>query len=165
MIREETPTRRPVFLLVLCILSLVWMGSGFMFGSASLAAGPSSEKQMAEATAEFDKSIQDMKDQNMDSWVPMFIKFKRMTIESNRKFYPMQTTSLLIFVIGIFSVIWMLRRKKLGFHLYIIYSLLGLLQYYFFLSPAMIPTPLVVFNLVLSGIFISMYAANLKWLR
>jgi len=162
---EQASPKRPRFLLVICILSLVWTGSTFFSGLMELADGPLTKSEMNVALVEMDRSMEELKTNNMQSWVPMFQKLRQMTIESNNKFYPILVTNLLVLLIGIFGVVQMLRGFKIGFHLYIIYSLLSVVQLYIFLSPTIIPTMLVVFNLLFAGLFVSMYAANLKSLR
>lgn len=162
---EQNYQKRPRFLLVICILSLVWSGSAFFIGLVNLSKGPATQSQMKEALVEMDKNTEELKKNGMHSWVPTFQKLRQMTIESNNKFYPIQLTNILVMAIGILGVVQMLRGFKIGFHLYIIYSLLAIMQHYMFMSPTIIPTFLVVINLFFAGLFISMYAANLKSLR
>lgn len=161
----EVSQKRPTFLLVICILSLTYMGLGVITGSLQLSLGPNSDKEMVAALKDLDKTIEELESNNADSWIPTVEKLKVMTIRSNQHFYGVGVSALLIAVLGIVSVIMMLRRNKNGFHLYIGYSLLSACSYYFFISPSVIPTFLIVVSLILSGIFVAMYAANLKWMR
>lgn len=162
---EQERSKRPVFLLVLCILSFIWLGIAVFGGLGGLMTGPLSAEEMGQSISGFDQTIEDLKRDGMQSWVPTFEKFRAMTIQANKKFYAIQLTNLLIYAIGIFGVIKMFQGQKIGFHLYIIYSLLSVSQWYFFISPSDIPTIAVVLNLIFSGAFVSMYAANLKWMR
>jgi len=66
---------------------------------------------------------------------------------------------------GLAGIIFMFKRKELGFHLYIIYSLLYVAQSYLFVSPANVPLVLVLTNLGISGIFIYIYSRSLNWFR
>ncbi len=161
----EIPKDRPVFLLVLCILSFTWMGLSVLTGAGQLVLGPSSDQEMAVSLKAMDKTIDELESKQMESWKPTFEKFKIMTIRSNENFYGIGISGLLITILGIFSVIMMLKGNKNGFHIYIGYSLLSAASYYFFISPSVIPTFLIIISLLLSGIFVAMYAVNLKWMR
>lgn len=162
---EQERGKRPVFLLVLCILSLVWIGLSTLGGLGNLVSGPESPENMAKTLTEIDASIGQMKSEGMHGFASFTEQLKGIAIIGNRKFYPVQITNLLIYALGIFSVLSMLRGNKLGFHLYIVYSLLSISYWYFFYPLSVIPTVLVVTSFIMSGIFVAMYAANLKWMR
>lgn len=162
---QEARPKRPVFLLVLCILSFVSLGFKLFDVTIGYAVGPSSAKEMKEARISMDKEMDKLEEQGASDWKPTVEKFKTMTVVLNRKFYYVQALSLLVIVLGVIGVVYMLIGKKLGFHLYIIYSLISTCSYYFFVSPAIVPTFLVIISAVLSGLFIFMYSRNLKWMR
>lgn len=162
---DQQPKKRPVFLLVLAILSLVYMGFGVLFESFTMAAGKPSQEEVAQANREIDKTIASLEAQKLSDWEPTFVKMKRMGQAMNRQFYLVHLVNILIYGIGIFAVIKMMTGFRIGFHLYIVYSLLSSSSTYFFVSPADIPTLLIGFSLVLSTFFIGLYAINLKWMR
>jgi hypothetical protein len=83
----------------------------------------------------------------------------------NQHFYANVSVSFLVLCLGIVGAVFMFVGKKSGFHLYIAYSLLAILQMYFFTSVANIPTVLVVMSLIFSALFIFLYAKNLSWMR
>jgi hypothetical protein len=68
-------------------------------------------------------------------------------------------------VIGAFGAFQMWNGKKLGFHIYIIYSLLEIAQMYLFTSASNIPMLVIVYYIIISGIFIILYSRNLKELK
>jgi hypothetical protein len=68
-------------------------------------------------------------------------------------------------MLGCFSAVLMYKRNILGFHAYIIYSLLAAGSIYFFVSPANIPSVILITNLLISLVFVLLYARHLKWLR
>ncbi len=161
---EQRP-KRPVLLLVLCILSFVWLGFG-VFGTLSgYASGPSSAKEIKKEKANLDAQIASLEAQGASDWKPTIEKFKTLIVTLNRKFYYVQALSMLTFILGIAGVVYMLIGRKIGFHLYIIYSILATCHYYFFLSPANVPSVLVIFSACVSALFIFMYSRNLKWMR
>ncbi|GAB5418186.1 MAG: hypothetical protein Crog4KO_32660 [Crocinitomicaceae bacterium] len=162
---QEVRPKRPVFLLVLCILSFISIGIGFVEGGMALISGPDSPEQMEASIAVLDKQIAGLDDQQMSDWKPTFEKLKNLVIVLNDKFYAYAALGLFIHAIGLGAVIMMLKGRKIGFHFYIIYTLLSIGDYYFFISPAMIPTIVIVFSALLGALFVSLYAVNLKWMR
>ena len=158
-------SKRPVFLLVLCILSFLWIGWGILQGAAGFTYGPESPESLETAIAGLDKQLDEMDSQSKEAIGPTVEKIKYMVLVMNDKFYLVQTLSLFIYILGFVAVLQMFRGAKIGFHLYVIYSLLSICDYYFFLSPAMIPTFIIILSAFISALFVSMYAVNLKWMR
>lgn len=158
-------TKRPVFLLVLCILSFVSIGWSLLTAIVSLFTGPASEETMIETKVEFTKQINQMNELGSEWGADIFRKLIHITEATNTAHYSFTMTTIVILIIGALGVFWMLKRKKLGFHLYIIYSLLSAVQLYFFVNAAYVPTFLVIFSAVFSGIFILLYSLNLKWMK
>jgi ABC-type proline/glycine betaine transport system permease subunit len=161
---KEHP-KRPVFLLVLCILSFVWIGLGVVQGGIGLVHGPDSQEQVERATKDLDKEVKKLEDQGITEWTPTFEKMKNMVVVMNNNFYTAVSLAFLIYIIGTAAVVLMFRGRKLGFHLYVIYSLLSICDYYFFISPAMVPTVVIVLSAIAGALFIGLYALNLKWMR
>lgn len=155
---------RPNFLTVLCVLSFVFLGLSLAIGLFGLSQGPLSDGQMLEQKVELTKSVDEMRALNMESFAVMMEKISRMSESINENFYASSILSILVMGLGLFGVIKMWKGFKIGFHLYIAYSLLTVVQIYFFASPADIPTFVVVWNLVISGLFVLLYSRNLKWL-
>lgn len=155
---------RPSFLTVLCVLSFIFIGFSILFGLFGLAQGPMSEDKMIEMKVELTKSADEMRSLDMEGFAGMMEKISRMSESINANFYSSSILSLIIMGLGLFGVIKMWKGFKIGFHLYIGYSLLTIIQVYFFVSPADIPTFIVVWNLLFSALFIFMYSRNLKWL-
>jgi hypothetical protein len=92
-------------------------------------------------------------------------KFNKMNEAFMDSYMAYHTVLFLVFSIGVASVILMLKRNKLGFHLYISYSILGSGHMYLFASPSIIPTPLIVISLLISGLFIFFYSRFLSWMN
>lgn len=155
---------RPTFLTVLCILSFIFIGFSFAFGLVGLFGGPLSEEQMLEQKVELTKSADEMRSLEMDSFAEMMEKIQRMSESINTNFYASSILQVLVMGLGLYGVLLMWKGKKLGFHLYIAYSLLSIIQIYFFVSPSDIPSFVVIWNLIISAIFVFMYSRNLKWL-
>lgn len=164
-ISDEQRDPRPGFLTVLCVLSFISTGLSLISGLVNFVLGPSSEEEMLEAKVEMTKAISDLKEVGMASWVDFMEKVQAMTEQINDNFYLASTLSLITVIIGFYGVIKMWKGFKIGFHLYIAYCLLSIVTLYLYISPENIPSWLVIFNLLFSGLFIFMYSRNLKWLR
>lgn len=157
--------KRPVFLLVLCILTFINTGFSFLGAIASLISGPLSSDKLIEAKVEMAQQAGQMKDVGFDGVAGILDKIYKITEATNRNFYLVNLTNILIVLIGALGAFLMLQGKKLGFHAYIIYCLLASSQLYFFVSAKDIPTFLIVFMLAFSGIWIFLYSRNLKWMK
>ncbi len=161
----EPNVKRPTFLTVLCILTLINAGLSMISSFISVLHGPISEDEMMEQRVQFLKLSDEMRTMDMSRLAEMMEQIQRLSEASNAYFYLSTVISMGILSLGIAGAILMLRGRKLGFHLYIGYSLLAVLQLYFFASPADIPTIAVVFGLLFSGLFIFLYSRNLHWLN
>lgn len=157
-------SERPGFLKTLCIMSFISTGLALVSGFINLLSGPFTKEEMIEQKVQMMKSIDELRTLEMGSLAEMFEKIQRMSESMNGHFYAAQIVSLLVVSIGIFGVWKMWNGVKLGFHLYIIYSLLSVLTVYFFVAPVDVPSFVVIVNLIFSGIFVFMYSRNLKWM-
>jgi hypothetical protein len=72
---------------------------------------------------------------------------------------------LLVALFAAIAVYFMFIGKKLGFHLYIGYCFLYVIQSYFFTAPSDVPTFVIVLNTLYGGIWVLMYSRNLKWMK
>jgi len=162
LIEQEKP--RPGFLTTLCVLTFITTGLGVFSSISSLISGPLSDEQMMESKVALAKSISQLKDAGMDSWVGMMEKIQAMTIQANDHFYTGTMLSFVAASIGAFAAMKMWKGYKQGFHFYIIYSLISVGSIYLYISPSNIPSVIIVVNLLLSGLFIFMYSRNLHWM-
>ena len=156
---------RPGFLTVLCVLSFISTGLGLVSGLFNVFSGPSSSEQMLQAKVEMTKSVTEMKSLGMQSLADMLDKIQLMSEEINNNFYLASIISLIIVIVGLYGVFLMWKGLKQGFHFYIVYCLLTIASIYIYVSPSNIPSVVVIFNLLLSGLFILMYSRNLKWMK
>lgn len=159
---EKEP--RPSFLTVLCVLSYISIGLALSSGFMGLISGPMSEDLVLQQKLEWAKMADELRSVGADGFVAIIEQFQRMLDSLNANHYGNTIVTILVRLIGIVGVIFMWQGKKNGFHIYIIYSILAVIQMYFFVSPVDIPTVMVVVNLVISGLFVFLYSRNLKWL-
>ena len=161
--QEEAP-KRPVLLTVLSILSLITMGFGALGNLFSWISGPSSEEVMYEQKVEFAKAKTDMLDVGADGFATFFDKMYAMLEQTNQSFVLSQLISTLMLTIGIVGVVFMLKQRRLGFHLYIVYSLIGVGGIFLYVSPSDVPTFLTIVNAIFAGLFIFLYSRTLHWM-
>ena len=162
---QEENTKRPRFLLVLCIMTISNTVLTLVNGLLSLISGKPSEAEIAEANSQISKSLDLLIDQKMFYWVDVIKKVQIMTEAMYTNFMAYSTVSIIVSLCGLLAAIFMLKGKKIGFHAYIIYSFLWILQSYLFVAPQNVPSVLVIFNILFCAGFIYMYSRNLKWLR
>jgi hypothetical protein len=135
----ETKTQRPTLLTVLCILTFI--GSGMNLFSSLVIAG--FYDVFVEIAHEF------------------ALKFKLPGIDTL-----MDAKPLFFLVSGMFyagslvGAVFMMRLKKIGFHLYTIFQILLILapMYFMHLSSPGVP------EMLFSGLFILLYSMNLKFM-
>jgi hypothetical protein len=162
---NEQPLERPTFLKVLCILSFISIGLSLVFSLGSLVGGPQSEDEMIAQKVELLEANDELRDSGMDGFADMMEQMTRMNESINANFYMASVVSILALLIGFYGVFSMWQGKKLGFHLYIVYSLISVGQLYLFVSPADIPSIAIIFNLIIAATFALLYSRNLHWMR
>jgi hypothetical protein len=162
---NQQPAERPTFLKVLCILSFISIGLSLIFSLGSVFGGPQSEEEMVAQKVELLEANEELRDNGMDGFADMMEQMTRMNESINANFYMASVVSILALLIGFYGVFSMWQGKKLGFHLYIVYSLISVGQLYLFVSPADIPSIAIIFNLIVAGVFILLYSRNLHWMK
>ena len=83
----------------------------------------------------------------------------------NESFYSYHIVSTLILLIGLAGVVFMLKLNKVGFHLYIVYCLLSIINLYLFLPAHFVSMNSLFIALGTSGLFIWLYSRNLKFMK
>jgi len=162
---HQQEEKRPTFLTVLCILTFINIGINLLTLLFQLAVGPTSEEEMLAERVELTKATSQLEDAGMDGFAGMMDQLMAMTAEIQESFYLAMIVSLVTYLIGLFGALKMFQGQKIGFHLYIIYSLLAVGGVYLYISPQNIPSISIIFGLILSGIFVFMYSRNLSWLK
>lgn len=161
---NESP-KRPNFLMVLAVLSFVSIGFSLLSGVITLSAGPLSDEDIIQQRVELTELSEEMRSNDLESMAVTIEKIQRMLVSLNDHFYANQLLAVLFLAVGFVGVLFMWRGRRLGFHLYIIYSICAAIQLYFFVSPADIPSFLVIWNVLISAVFVLMYARNLHWMK
>ena len=161
---DMQPTRAPRFLLTLVILTLLNTGLALLGGVFSLVVGKPSEKEILASKVQMAKSIVELRKLKMDDFVDVFTKMEAINDAMYANFIMFNLLAVFIAGIGAASAFMMLKRMKLGFHAYIVYSFLSILSVYAFVAPVNVPSILILTNAIFAGLFVFLYSRNLKWL-
>lgn len=164
--QEYQPTAKPTFLVVLAVLSFISMGLNFLQYLFSFISGPMNQDAWEVYEATMYESVGQMNDLEWSGMAQMVEQVIQMSYMANFDYFVLNNLLQLIAVlIGGAGVFMMLRLKKIGFHLYVIYSLLPVVIMYLLFPTEVIATFVVVSTLVVSAIFCLLYALNLKHMK
>ncbi len=164
-LNKPQKSRIPQLLLVTGIISLLGTGSTVLSSLISMVVGKPSQEEITESKLELAKSLEQVEKNDVQFLEELIRNLQIMLDAMYQNFFLYTFVASLVAGFGLAGVILMFKRKELGFHLYIIYSLLYVAQSYLFVSPANVPLILVITNLSISGIFIFIYSRNLNWFR
>jgi len=163
--------KRPKFLFVISILSFVHIGFtvmtsifGVLGGKLSPEELETSKLQFAESQEQLDTLAQSEK-VDLSYWSEILTKLEIMSDNMYANFVAYNGLMLLVALFAAIAVYLMFIGKKLGFHLYIVYCFLYIIQSYFFTTPSDVPTFVIVLNTLYGGIWVFMYSRNLKWMK
>ena len=157
--------KRPGFLKAISIMSFVGIGLSLISSFAGLFSAKQTEEQLLTEKVAMSKAIKDLQELGMDSWVHFIRQLQEMNVEINEHLLLANGLSIVVGLIGLLGVIKMWNGFKVGFHIYIIYSLFSVGVIYLYVSPVNIPSIIIIFSSVLSLIWILMYSRNLHWMK
>lgn len=165
MATPEAAAPRPKNLTILLVLTFINTGSAIFFGLLTVIFFKPSAEDLKQERLKMAKSIVELKELGFDSLVEMLEKVQSMTEVLNAHFISINLVNIAIAMLGAASAYLILKRNHLGFHGYIIYNLLASVSVYFFVSPAMVPSIILIVNLIISLIFVLLYAKHLPWMK
>lgn len=161
--QQETPKKRPMFLTVLCVLSFISLASSGLTTLSALTSQPMTADEVEAYEAEQYENIATFKEQDLEGLETMLVSMMELTIyQNNEVYYSYQFFNLITILLGFAGVYLMFKLKKIGFHLYVLYSLIPILGFYIFFPIAIVPTFLVVGSTVIAALFAILYGMNLK---
>lgn len=161
---QQLPPRRPTLLTVLAVLSLVYLSINVIGLVFSVASGPMSPEQLDNYYQQNSQMIADLRKLDAGDFADLIEKVTRFVEYENDKFWLMFAADTVIAATGITAVFMMLRRRKLGFHLYIVYSLLFVGVVFLAVPFAEVPLAVTLGNAFFGALFILLYSLNLKWM-
>ncbi|MNK24843.1 hypothetical protein D3C87_431580 [compost metagenome] len=161
----EKKQKRPVLLTVLCILSFIVVGFGLLGVLFSLIGGAPTEDQIMQAYNLSINMANDMRDKQFIMMAEILEQSADLVVYQQHRFWLVLLVNFVTYATGFMGVLYMLKGKRLGFHLYIIYCLVGI-GGMFLIAPAnLISVPSIIMSLVFSGLFVFLYSRNLKWMN
>jgi hypothetical protein len=154
----EEPKKLPSLLNVLTILTFIGSGLGIISGFYSFFA----------ASSNYDKAIQAQdKLEQMPDWVksmtgPNMVEAAHRQLENR---LPIMLLTIVASALCLYGAIQMRNYKKNGFSIYIIGDLLSFVGMGLFIGFGYISTFALVFTIVITVLFIGLYATQLKYLK
>lgn len=158
-------SKRPQGLMILLVLTFINTGSSIFFGLLTLLFFKPTAADLKKERLEMAKSIVELKDLGLNSLVDLLERVQAMTEALNGYFVETNIVNIVIALLGAAAAYFMLKRNQLGFHGYIIYNLLASGSIYFFISPSLIPSVILIVNLCISLVFVLLYARHLPWIK
>ncbi|WP_300660347.1 hypothetical protein [Fluviicola sp.] len=162
---QEQPVKRPVLLTVLCILSFIVVGFALLGVLFSLIGGEPSAQSIEKAYNQMMQMASSNRDQNLIFMADMLEQMAEVTSYQQQNYWLVLLVNAVTSGTGFVGVLMMFRGKKLGFHLYIIYSLLSFGGIFLIMPPHIDPLSSAIMSLVFSGVFVLLYSRNLKWMK
>ncbi|PKR80627.1 hypothetical protein CW751_09665 [Brumimicrobium salinarum] len=164
---NNTPKKVPNFLLVLVVLSGLYISTSLIGSVMSIFSGPLSEEALEEELAVLYTSISEVKASGLGE---QFVQILETVINhtifvNNEAFYMTHLTTLITLLVGLVSIVFMLKLKKIGFHLYILYSFLPIVFMYIITPSELILTFSVIITVITSALFALLYGLNLKHMK
>jgi hypothetical protein len=166
-IDEQSHEKRPKFLLILTILSFISIGYSTLGNLMSIIGGKMDEDTLNETKVQITTTINEMDNTgSVGEFTKSFLRWSMDLMEAtNEKFILHNMLSILILIVGFAGVLLMFKGKKIGFHIYITYSIFYSILIYILMPPSFYTNLMVGFNLFISAIFVILYSMNLKWMK
>ena len=158
-------SKRPQGLMILLVLTFINTGSSIFFGLLTVLFFKPTAADLKKERLDMAKSIVELKEVGLNSLVDLLERVQAMTEALNDYFIETNVVNIVIALLGAISAYFMLKRNQLGFHGYIIYNLLASGSIYFFISPSLIPSVILIVNLCISLVFVLLYARHLPWIK
>ena len=165
---NSSRSKRPNGLFVLFVLTVINAGSQLFTSIPGVFNGRPDKSVFEAVKIENAKLVNEIKKYGQDineDWIDIIRQMENVTLATLENFQMYSSLVLLISGLGIYGAFKMFKGYKLGFHLYIAYSFLSLVQYYFVVSPSEIPMFTMLANCSISLFFILMYAKHLHWMK
>jgi hypothetical protein len=157
--------KRPVFLLVLVILSSLNMSVSLLGSFSGMLGAKPDAKMIKQAKLEFANMREQLEEGGAADFTYIIDQMESVTDNMFKHFQAYNSVQFLILVLGLAGVILMYQRRKLGFHFYIIYSLGLVVLPYLFNPITGIPTILTIVGILYGGVWVLLYSRNLHWLE
>jgi len=157
--------KRPVFLLVLVILSSINMSVSLLGSFSGMLGAKPDAKMIKQAKLEFANMREQLEEGGAADFTYIIDQMESVTDNMFKHFQAYNSVQFLVLVLGLTGVVLMYQRRKLGFHFYIIYSLGLVVLPYLFNPITGIPTILTIVGILYGGVWVLLYSRNLHWME
>ena len=156
--------KRPILLIVICILSFVGLGWAILQGLINIMVGKTTESFYSMYQSMMEKSINDMGDAPpmATAWLENIMNGVLGYVEH---LSAINVANLICSILALAGVIMMWNLKKLGFVLYAVPKVFMLFFPLFLVGFNVFSTIVLSSGIVFTGAFIAMYAVNLKVMK
>jgi len=162
---QQPFSKRPVFLLVLVILSSINIGISSLGSIGAMLGGKPGKDMVKNAKLDFANMREQLDKAQADDFIYIIDQMEGVTLKMFKHFQAYNSVQFMVLALGLTGVILMYKRKKLGFHFYIIYSLGLVVLPYLFNPITGIPTILTVVGILYGAFWVFLYSRNLQWLQ
>jgi hypothetical protein len=152
-------TNRPTALIVFGILSWISLGIGLIGVVSNALTGAPTDEDIRQQEIEMLSQLTPEMVAESGWVVTETIDFLKITQD---KFGILTAVTFIQVVVGLIAVIMMFKLRKIGFHLYIVYSLITLGYWILFFGHNTLGFIMAVISGVVSAIFVLLYASQLK---
>lgn len=159
---EKAGIKRPTTLKVLLILSAISLAFQLIIQVMNTINGPLNEEQMREQKIEMMAGFTEESAELMQGTITEMLALADI---GNENFYLISAISLMTIAIGLASLWLMFQMRRIGFHLYVIYSLIPIADTIYFFGGMQITTMLIVIFAIVGGVFSILYGMQLKHMR
>lgn len=159
--------KRPQSLKILLILSSIYIVITLSGTIQALMNGPLTQDQLEQETSALYSSVTQLEEQGIGLEL---VDMARVMIDSaiylnNEAFVLTHSLKLIMLLIGAASIVLMYQYKKIGFHIYLLYSLLPIAVMYITTPQELILNASIVLLVFIGGFFALLYGRNLKYLK
>lgn len=150
---------RPTGLTVLCVLSWVWLALVLYSFINTVSVGQLTDEQILEQKIVFIESQPPELLQENKWIVDDMVEILEIAKENYVMMIGLEVAGILIGFAGVF---FMFKMRKLGFHLYIIYTVLSIFYWLYFYLGNEIGFYAIAWSIVMGGLFVGLYAIYQK---
>lgn len=158
---------RPPFLIVLLVLTTLNLISTLYSSVTGLLGGKPIVNKDEVLGDDFEEAMEELSAQEGGEEAIEFFDgiMNHLFYLMNEGYYSNLILQLITLLVGVAAVVMLYKMKKLGFHLYLIYTLLGVFGVYLIMPAALVSGVMLFFFAFFGGLMVLLYAINFKHLK
>lgn len=149
-------------LTALVVLSYIFIGYQLLSQTFALLAGPMSDDQLRQAKLDL---LTGQTEETINAMKGTFDELMQIQELTRDHLYTMGSLNILVSLVGLFGVFMLFKLKKLGFHFYIIYSILYIGVSTYFFHPFTIGLAGILMETVFALLFVFFYSRFIKYMN